>query len=530
MSPASKKMSGKLLAKMRRGVQAVTYGNPLYQRILAATDGVPDRLFFTLPDIWPGDANAGRTLISDQGALFERPLPARPAGALRNLRAVGTDAARKMAIQLIDQWLQRYDHWHDVEWAPDIMGERIGAWIGAYEFFAPAASPEFLKRLSGSLNRQYRHLARAVPANLNGIGGLRTIKGLVLSALNFDGSDKSLSVACELLNRQLMTEILPDGGVKSRSPSVQLHMIRHLIDLRAIFMAAGIEVPLTLSSSIGTMIPALKLFRHGDGGLALFHGGAEESSLLIDAIITQSGAKGRVARRLVETGFDRITAGRSLLIADCATPAARGHDKTAHAGLLSFEFGQGRERLIVNCGAIENAIGEWRTACAATAAHSTLTINDTNSCEVLADGGVTSTATVTVGRFEQNGMHGLELAHDAYLAKFGVQYQRRLSLSADGDTLVGHDIMNGPPGRNFTLRWHLHPSLQASLTHSGQAALLRTPSGMGWRLSTESSDLSLEPSIYCGSGSARRSLQLRVSGFTDTPTTEIKWSLVREKK
>ena len=65
------------------------------------------------------------------------------------------------------------------------------------------------------------------------------------------------------------------------------------------------------------------------------------------------------------------------MVVDAGVPAAPGYDPHAHAGTLSFEFSHGDERLIVNCGA-QNAGGEWRLAQRATAAHSTLAVDDTN--------------------------------------------------------------------------------------------------------------------------------------------------------
>jgi uncharacterized heparinase superfamily protein len=229
-------------------------------------------------------------------------------------------------------------------------------------------------------------------------------------------------------------------------------------------------------------------------------------------------------------GYERVTAGRSLLIVDTGKAPQRGHDRTSHAGLLSFEFGQGRERLIVNCGSAENGGTEWRMACAATAAHSTLTVEDTNACEVLPNGIASAPLYVTSQRYEQNGSQCLELTHDGYRSNFGILHQRFLGLSADGDALHGRDILLGESGREFALRWHLHPLVQASLAQSGQTALLRTPSGSGWRFRIERGELGLEPSIYCGNGTPRRSLQLKVSGQTDEAQTSVSWSLVREKR
>ena len=63
------------------------------------------------------------------------------------------------------------------------------------------------------------------------------------------------------------------------------------------------------------------------------------------------------------------------------------------------------------------------------------------------------------------------------------------------------------PAGISAFRWHLHPLVQASLMQNGQSALLRTASGNGWRFRIDRGELGLEPSIYCGNGTPRRSLQ-----------------------
>lgn len=527
MKPATQ-----ILRQVRRGVQNVAYGNPIYNKILAAGDK-SERLHFTLSDPWPGDAQAGLALIAGQRSMFEKaPTYAlRHSGMhLRNLRAVGTDAARQTALRLITNWLLHHDSWHEDEWAPEILGERVASWIGFYEFYAPGASSDLIERLTSSLQRQWKHLSRTLSPNLTGVAGLQAIRGLVYGGLNFDDGEKALGLAADLLRRQLAIEILPDGGHISRNPSVHFHMLRLLTVLRAVFKAAELEEPESVRTAITVMTPVLKFFKQGDGSLSLFHGGIEESPLMIDAVITQAEGRGRVLRRLPHMGYERLTAGRSLLLVDTSKAPKRGHDATGHAGLLSFEFSQGRERLIVNCGAVENGTLEWRMACAATAAHSTLTVENTNACDVLPVGIAIAPLYVTSQRYEQNNSQCLELTHDGYRNKFGILHQRFLALSPDGDALHCRDILSGQSGREFALRWHLHPLVQASLAQSGQTVLLRTASGCGWRFRIERGELGLEPSIYCGNGSPRRSLQLKVSGQTEEAQTSISWSLIRERR
>jgi uncharacterized heparinase superfamily protein len=527
----------KIINKVRRGVQNVAYGNPLYQKMLAAGD-TPQRLHFTPADPWPGDAQAGQILLSGQSGMFERAESTalrHAAAALRNLRAIGTDAARAASVRLIDSWLHQFDGWHETEWTSGNLGSRIAAWIGFYDFYAPAASPDFNARLVSSLHRQWKHLARTVSPALTGVEAVQAARGLIYGGLNFPDGDNALGLACDLLQRQMAAEILADGGHASRNPSAQLHILRHLVDIRNVFELADIRLPESIGAGLAAMIPALKFYRHGDGGLALFHGAVEETPLLIDAVLTQAVVRGRVLRRLTETGYERLMAGRSLLLVDAASPPPRAVGGEGHAGLLSFEFSHGRERIIVNCGAVPqgSAIGnsgQWRAACAATAAHSTVAVADTNACDIDSDGGIIGSAQTSAQRFDEGGAHGLEMTHDGYRARFGLMHQRILRLSGDGETLSGRDILQGKSGREFTLRWHLHPGMQVSLSQGVQTALLRTPSGGGWRLRVETGSLALELSVYCGGSIPRRTMQIKTSSITGSGDTTVAWSLTRERK
>jgi uncharacterized heparinase superfamily protein len=522
----------KLIGKVRRSVQNVAYGNPLYQKILASGD-TPLRLHFTPDDPWPGDAQAGQALLSDSPSMFgnaDGTAMRHAATTLRNLRALGTDAARTASMRLIDSWLQQFDGWDDIEWMPEHLGSRIAAWIGFYNFYAPAAPTDFTPRLATSLHRQWKHLARVISPSLKGVEAVQAARGLIYGGLNFPDGDNALGLACDLLQRQMAAEILPDGGHISRNPSTQLHLLRHLVDIRNILTLADIRMPETIGSGMAALIPAIKLFRHGDGGLALFHGSVEETPLLIDSVLNQAVVRGRVLRRLPNAGFERLIAGRSLLLVDAASPPPRAYGREGHAGLLSFEFSVGRERIIVNCGAVPGGEAKWRAACAATAAHSTVTVADTNACDLDSDGSIVGQMRSSAQRFEEGGAFGLEMAHDGYRSRFGLIHNRILRLSGDGESLSGREILQGPAGREFTLRWHLHPTVQVSLSQGGQTALLRTPSGSGWRLRIERGTLELESSVYCGNAAPRRTMQIKTSALTNDGDTFVTWSLIRERK
>jgi uncharacterized heparinase superfamily protein len=304
------------------------------------------------------------------------------------------------------------------------------------------------------------------------------------------------------------------------------------VEIRGALAGARHPIPDSLTQAIDRAAPVLRFFRHGDGGLALFNGSREGEPKWLDTLLTHADAKGRPPLSLPHTGFQRLVADRTTLVVDTGGPPPRGHDRGAHAGLLSFEMSVGKERLIVNCGAHPTGAGDWELAQRATAAHSTLSVEDRNSVEVIAGRGVgRRPRAITCERREADGATLLELSHDGYAAAYGVVHRRTLYLAVTGEDLRGEDRLEGTAGRSFVIRFHVHPTVQVSVTQGGSAAFLRGPSGTGWRLRVSGAAVSLADSVYLGGrGDPRRTHQILLSGETGPEGAKVKWALQREDR
>ena len=171
-----------------------------------------------------------------------------------------------------------------------------------------------------------------------------------------------------------------------------------------------------------------------------------------------------------------------------------------------------------------------------TAAHSTAIVDDTNSSEITDHGALEYRAgNVLVDRAENDGAQWLDMCHDGYRSLYGIIHRRRLWLSSDGGDLRGEDIFSGPEGRAVTIpdrryivRFHLHPSVKATLAQSGQAVLMRLPSGRGWRLRASGAGIGLAESVYLGEeGRVRRTEQIVLVGQVPREGTSVKWALTR---
>jgi uncharacterized heparinase superfamily protein len=540
-----------LFTRWRRDALHAFAAGPLYRHTLIGR--VPGDLRCRLGERWPGEAKRGVAIfdgdIELQGETVRNPAPVwfpRSASPewlaewhgftwIADLLSV-SDEAREAVRALIQSWLRENTRWDPIAWRSDVIATRLFAWGVHLDDIAGRDTDRGLRRsiLTG-LTAQLRHLSRTAAWELTGAPRLRAVKGLIGGIAALDGTAKRLQRALRLLERELAAQLNPDGGHRSRSPSQQLQLLSDLIDIRATLRAASVEVPPMLQDAILQMAPMLRFFRHGDRRLALFNDAVEEDAVLVDLALTRSEGKKQPPPQAQDTGFQRLQAGNTLVIVDTGTPPPAGFDERAHAGALSFELSHGRERIVVNCGGYRGSKPAWRRVARASAAHSVLVVEDANAFDIDDEGdgngaGAAGPREVRCDRAEEDGHQWISGAHDGYQARFGLSYARQLYLAPTGDDLRGEDRLTGRAGVRFTVRFHLHPAVEASLVADGAAALLRLPGGAAWRLRCAGAEMNLGESIYLGSGEAKKTQQVVLSGTTGTSGATVRWALRREAK
>jgi uncharacterized heparinase superfamily protein len=208
---------------------------------------------------------------------------------------------------------------------------------------------------------------------------------------------------------------------------------------------------------------------------------------------------------------------------------------------LAFEFSEGPQRLIVNCGGAGDAQGalpgQLVFGLRTTAAHSTLTLGDRNSTAIHSDGSLgKGVSEVEASRDETAGICRAEATHDGYARRFGLIHERRLLLSPDGRQLTGEERLYPPEGRrrrrsdpiSFAVRFHLAPGVQATTTADGQGALLRIRGGPVWQFRCRGGMLSTEDSLWIdGAARPHATLQLVIAGETPPEGMTISWEMKR---
>jgi len=300
--------------------------------------------------------------------------------------------------------------------------------------------------------------------------------------------------------------------------------------------AVGAEPPHALRNAHDRMAPMLRFFRHADGALALFNGGAEGDPRMIAGLLARDDIRGQPFHHARHSAYQRQAAGRTLCLLDCGKTPPGAFALGAHAGAGAFELSSGNDRIVVNCGSGGLTHQAWNAALRATAAHSTLTLSDTSSAQILPAG----LARDLLGprlmggpkepvarRVETAQGWTAEAMHDAYVELFGVRHERQITLSPQGLMVTGRDRLvpvgdRATAGLGFAVRFHIHPDVRVSPLEGG-GILLKLPGGEGWRFRAGGGSLDVEESVYLGGPTVRRAEQLVITGALRETQTEVAW-------
>lgn len=519
----------------------------------------PERLLIAPPDVRTADPTIATELIDGTfvfaGEVVDAPgyspfevIPPTPAWGreingfswLRHLKATDSPAARQVARELVEDWIAIHGRWDDLAWEPDVTSTRILAWLAQSPLVLQGSDHEFYTTFLKSLNRQVRYLRRIVNELPPGMPRLKASIALAAATLSMSGQKRYSRTSARRLDEELNAQILPDGGHISRSPAVIIDILTDLLPLRQAFTARGLEPTKAIMTAIDRMMPMLRFFRHGDGAFAHFNGMGGTKSDLIATLLAYDDARGKPVLQAKHTGYSRMEAGSTILIADTGgTPPMRLSEK-AHAGTLSFEFSSARQRIITNCGAPSTHLAEWRQMTRSTAAHSTLALNDTSSARFLTGSSaerwlgpvvISGPEDVRSSIYENQRGHELVMSHDGYAALFGLVHERTLILEQDGKSLFGVDTLSGRPIEGydeFAIRFHIHPGVSANMTSSGESIFLSLPNGDAWEFeATPGVDIALEESIYMSETFGhRRSEQIVIYGNAGKMNS-VTWSFVQ---
>jgi uncharacterized heparinase superfamily protein len=429
----------------------------------------PKHLTVMPRDPWPGDLYAGRLLLDGKFIISNQvisitdlwmPREAEPHVLadlhrftwLRDLRAQGDNSARRLARQLIANWIDRNQDWRLYPWQVGITGHRVANWIGLYDFFCSSADDSFRGLFFREIARQVRHLIYSWENASTSLERFFALKGIIYSAVTFPGENHRLITLLPQLRKEIEAQILFDGGHESRCPQTHLIVLRDLIDIRAMLRLIHHEIPSFLQEYISKMAPIVRLFRHGDGELASFGRGSHIPSPVIDMVLSLADVRGRPPERALTLGFERCVNKSSLILLNVGAriASARPIDLEEGTGSLNFEWSVGRNRLVIQ--------GDFL-------------LQTHKGGRIQVPDRIDRTSIQLHRAYQED--HALLDA--AFSDALSFSHRRQLYLSGDQPSLRGEDTIQAPYEAIYGIRFVLNPEIEAAFISGRRGVMIRLP-------------------------------------------------------
>jgi uncharacterized heparinase superfamily protein len=460
---------------------------------------------------------------------------------LRDLAAGGPrNRVAPIAELLARRWVDAFGkQLHEAAWRPDLWGRRILFWGAHAPLILSSDDGDYRSRLLNALARGARHLDASADKAAPGLPRVAAWAGVVAAGLLIPGGEHRLSHGERGLERALKAALHDDGGVVSRSPVEQIDLVDLLSLLRRFYEMREQRPATSLTDALQRAVPALLGLTMGDSGLSSWQGDAPIDAGRIDAVVAASAMRVRPLRQAHDWGYQRLSMGHSRIVLDAAPPPISRFAKGACASTLAIEMSDGPWRLIVNCGGGGGASNALQPSLAqalrSTAAHSTLTLDDSNSTAIHPDGSI-GKGVSAVEHDRREGVHGsvIDASHDGYVRRYGFEHRRHVALSPDGREVRGEDMLL-PEGRSrrakeidYAIRFHLAPGVEISATADGVGALLRISGGALWRFRVVGGEVSVEDSLWIDPrGRPQKTRQIVIAGPVPAQGIEVKWVLTR---
>jgi uncharacterized heparinase superfamily protein len=424
-------------------------------------------------------------------------------------------------------------------WTVGNTGTRLVNWL-VHAPLLLGGEAEFRGRMLRAMEDAARFLDHNVARAEDGLAEVTGWSGIVAAGLLLpEGRPRRLYGEAGLA-KALGELVGEDGGLLSRSPLMQIDAIALLVKLRACYAAMRREFPEAFEQMLAFMVPPLLALTHGNGSLGSWQGAwavpAEDIARLVEATKVRT----RPLRDVRQWGYQRVAARKAILMVDVAPPPLERHARYGCASTLAFELSHAGQRIVANCGGAASAGGlvpvRLEQGLRATAAHSTMTLDDANSTAVLINGAIGSgVSQVDVDRrsLELDGggtATRIEASHNGYAGRYGLEHRRILIMRDDGSELRGEDLLV-PTGRKgkrgkigFAIRFHLGQGIEVGLGEDRMGAGLALPDGSYWQFRSTGAEVEVEDSLWVdGSGRPVATQQLVVQGLVSRGGGNFGW-------
>lgn len=293
---------------------------------------------------------------------------------------------------LINDWIANNPQGSEPAWEPYTASLRIVNWC---LFFWSLPQEKIAEQWLQSLYTQARWLERNLELHILANHYFENIKAMLFASLFFNNHDSTrwLHRFQKELVAQLREQTLPDGGHYERSPQYHCILLEDYLDIYALLRTDTVLIETgtftVLEQTINSGLHFLAGIATPDDDIPLFNDSASGSASRPSVLFSkaeQLGFKIEIPRTALinfpDSGLFGWKSDSDYFLIDCGDIGPAYQPGHTHCDFLSFVLMIDGQWLIVDSGVCEYEPGAMRSYVRSTAAHNTVTVDDSEQSEI----------------------------------------------------------------------------------------------------------------------------------------------------
>lgn len=457
------------------------------------------------------------------------------------LPALNIKTEKELGCLIIDQWINNFSNYNEKYWTLDIITARLINWISSYDIIFKNSDLIFRSKVINNIVKQAKHLFKNINLINTGIEKIKSLAALILVGNSFEQYEEYTQFGLKNLEDEISNFINKDGFVKTKNPEDLFWTLYFLVLVKEWLILSRKQTPAFINIYINSLGICFKFLRFSNGDLPLFNGANQINTERFYEYLESRGYDFENMENIF-CGYAKIKSKKIEIFIDANNPPSMLHSKNYQAGPLSFELVSNGVKFVCNSGSGKNLGKELYYLSSSTAAHSTVTINETSSCifqkNKLIRKYFGNSLIEKHKIFKKDFKSDKEfvqciVGHDGYQARFKILHERQITLFKNKSHIEGIDNLNCKNLENknltFSVRFHIHPDIRITKT-MGNDILLSSTNGEGWIFRSPQIPTKIEKNLYFGNpNNIRESSFILLEGNIENENTNIIWHLEKAK-
>ena len=432
--------------------------------------------------------------------------------------------------RIIYDWINKNYKYNSKSWEFDLISKRIIAWLSNHNLTIDDCNKDYLKLFNKMIQKQTNHLMNEINSSKKIDDKMIGCAAIILVGLSYKDEKNYLSYGLNLLKKISNLTLDNYGFTKSRSIKQLIFYLKYYIVIREWFKEAQVEVPELINESIYYLGQGYAFIWQNTNSDILMNGNNISNNIEFDQYLKRLSYKFKNEKKEFG-GYVILNNKKISIVMDIGAPPSPKFSTEYQSGALSFEIISNGKKLISNCGYYqgENKLVKLSKS---TAAHSTLSIDDTSSCKFkkIKENYLLNNSLKIIRKdivFEKN-YWKISAAHDGYNKVYKATHEREIEFYPEQFKFIGTDkilIKKSNSNLKFDIRFHLEPNAKLMKTQDNKAILIELEDE-GWKFTCDNFDINIDNGLYFGiKNSYTQNQNIFVSGITNSQNENITWQL-----